>query len=1548
MGDLHPPPLATADSSVELVFPSSERSAVSSLVPRKTASSPHSTPAKHVQPHLGRGSAMFSTDLGRRAPRKLQGPSYVPVIVRSNMVADVVNAAGHWRSKYPFHYLCIFPHAGWKISDLWDEEDIHLETESFCKQVLQFIERDNSARARKYAQDWSYMYPERLPTVGGDMTRLYDKSNPLSIVEKIFVNEESREYPPIFLWHVAHIMRTAMLAAKGIYLPAEELVTVSEAMSNGNTTPALVTVGPMGTVTTASATTSKTSTHESDPTASMSSSQPITTRRKSRKSTPSQGCAVDSNWTASYGAPMAHGQYASGSDPAQSALRVPRTRAGHSASETYKQPMGYVENMPRMPSGFGSRQHAGAMPMMQSPRYNQAHMAMTQPMGNFHPNMMPITNEQTPIPPGMITGPPQPHDVTYPSMMPPHTTRVPSTTHGYSRQPLDSQGAPYAAPMGDMTNIPYPLGIPPQSFGSQQNFGSSQPISGHFNQRCITENVLYDPYDGNNPAFMGSGYSNSNSRKIYPNNYHNSNGRPRKTSFPGNRPYQGQYMHDRPALLQSGGRRYPVQKPYLENDPAITQDREYGCYENWIGPRNETVNELHVKDLPEDIEPSELEAMFYGRLSARPTSINIKSLPHPSRRRHAFVGFSNVSIAKQGILICDATIRSIPVSITVPRRFFQKTVEIPSRDAVEARPASYSRYTSNPNNSNYRSRGPSLDTTDGAIASRTVVNESTSYSPQDARSDMHKKKGKQSQQDTAAGDSPKARNKKSKKHQESPIKKSVTESTEAVSTAAAHLAYQTDDGASSSNDAAAEPMPASETQTQQSCVPSLDPVKLALATEAGEQVFLDETSSGVEVKGTINAVPSITTRQPQHPATELLDSQNKQSTVYGTGEKSDQDRSSEVLAEHTSNEQFSAPTDPLDPKDEVSSEELNNDPTLRSAPEPVNAEMEPMIGSNTTNQGMTLKVSDAVRTTSRGTSEPSVPPLVPAAVAGEPHISAKTVTLAPSDSPVAEAFMAMQQHTTSVTAGPAVLEPAKKSGAQQTESLHPFSKSTKAQAKKEKEQKKKALKKEKEQAEKAKATKSAAGKVAVQNPSENESTTKVNDNPKPGVEGEAAIKGRINLSVKKDSSISDGDDGAANASIKRSTSASNRTADGRTKPGKRKGKNISTPATLDPGKAEKEGEEHGKHIGGTVSTPNELSSVTNKEVKGNLLEDGPASDAQSPKSAFANEASSAAKKSSRTVKFADEPSPAAKKRKNKTKKKKKAPAWPDLEFRPKSPNPSWMGPIDMATDVQCYDEIMNRACGGEDDSDYSWSDIPLLEDEMSYDEEELEEGDRDDDEKDLEAIKQRIAELSGQQAVASSMPVKDTAASSLNTKISRPNVVIEEANERPAVAVLETQLATKDGVKTSMNNLATDGVQLAKSADTQAIRSARVSVAQTSKKKKPNNRKNKKKRAAESAEMAEASQAGGAAKIGDTTGSNSNVIVEDLIDSNDPFYDQLKEIEDTKRGDQGAINLRGGHAEATELCDESQLMRTMEAYFKESQGSRQSEGRKASNHDLYN
>ena len=237
MGDASAPPLAAASSEDESASKSSDRSSASPAGSDKTVLALLPTSAAALELQLDRGSAMFSTELGKRAPRRLQGPPYVPVLVRSDIVQGVAMAAGVWFQKYPQQYMCIFPQAGWQIDDLWDDEDIHIETESFCKELLKFIGRDNVARAKGFAQDWSKTHPEELKIVGGDMTDVYDKENPLSIVDKIFGNSEKQKYPPIFLWHAAYMMRTAMLTVKGITLPAKETVSVPARSNIGAVAP---------------------------------------------------------------------------------------------------------------------------------------------------------------------------------------------------------------------------------------------------------------------------------------------------------------------------------------------------------------------------------------------------------------------------------------------------------------------------------------------------------------------------------------------------------------------------------------------------------------------------------------------------------------------------------------------------------------------------------------------------------------------------------------------------------------------------------------------------------------------------------------------------------------------------------------------------------------------------------------------------------------------------------------------------------------------------------------------------------------------------------------------------------------------------------------------------------------------------------------------------------------------------------------------------------------------------------------------------------------
>ena len=744
--------------------------------------------------------------------------------------------------------------------------------------------------------------------------------------------------------------------------------------------------------------------------------------------------------------------------------------------------------------------------------------------------------------------------------------------------------------------------------------------------------------------------------------------------------------------------------------------------------------------------------------------------------------FTTAAIAKQAIIIRDPTIRGLPVSITVPKRFFQKTVEVSPRDTIETGSAAYSRYTSNPNNREYRNRVSSNNDGSDVTASTAANNDNLSYSPQDARSDLHKKKkGKQPQQSSIAAGSPEARKATPKRRQESPMKDKYAGSAEAVQGNAIAEATKADDHVPVP-DTATEILPVNEAQTNQSQVseeiPSDTKKKLSpTAVQGGHAI--DGTPGPVYVSGAADKAFSSTTDQQQHAVTKQLDSQLQQEVEPHIESIAKQNPIKQTMkVEDTAVEL--APKASLESEDVASNDELNNNTSFHWAAEPqseLEANMELGAGSGTANQGSTSLAPKAVTATDDLPPTPSVPIakiapadiivlsediVVPAAAGIEPSISKmKAITMPSGNSKAAEVSLATQLETVSSTTVSPAVEPARKGGAQHTESLHPFSKASKAQMRKEKEQKKKAQKKEKEQTERAKAAKAAASKPTAKSASaENGRITKVDD-----IAAEDRISNETKPVVKVEptgmdpppsadngSSASTQEANAVNASVNKPAPAamvSKEARDSRDKPGKRKDKNADTPVVNDAATAGNEDEDHGK---GTISIPNEIGSVTNKKVKVDMPEDVLASGVQSSKQQETNDTSSAAKEpgNGTAVTPAEGSTPSAKK-KNKRKKKKTPLAWPDLEIRPKSPNPPWMGPIDMATDVQHYDGIINEACGGEEDSDFSWSDLPKMEDNLSSNEDEKQDGEGDEDGdggEDMDAINKQIAELQTRQGKA--------------------------------------------------------------------------------------------------------------------------------------------------------------------------------------------------------
>lgn len=572
---------------------------------------------------------MFSTGLGARPQRKLLGPPNVPVIVRSNMIADAAVAADFWRHKYPYQYFSIFPGSGLKINDLWDEHDIHLETENFCKHVLRFIEGDNATRARKYSQEYVHLHPERLSIIGGDMTKLYDKCDPISIVDKIFVNNEKQTFPPIFLWHTAHHIRRAMLAVKGNNLPNKVLVSEISTGVQDNLVvqgdPHAPTVGAMPTATTnASMDSKKTHNLTSELTQKAAVSTPVFPQHPNRLIPPPH--AIYPEYRGHRRLLSAHQPRVMNTAP----LRVPKTRSGRPPSGTYNSmapPGSYIENTPRMTSGHGFHQHTGSSSLMQSPRHAQSRMVMNHQLAMVPPGAVPMSYEQAHIMSGMMAGQAPSPGLMQPGMMPPQAMQNSPMAHGFPRNTSNPQNIPYGIPMGDVTNMPYAMGP------GSHNFDVRRPSNRRSSQPHTNANALYDPYEGSNPAFRSTGYTNGKK-------YNQAGSRPHKTSYPGDRPNYGQYTSDRSVSFQGGpnyGGHFAGLRPPFEADPAMTGDREHGCNHDWIGPSNNTVDEVYVNNIPEDIQKAELQNLFLDKLGVEPTSISIMSKSGFPDRKHAFV-----------------------------------------------------------------------------------------------------------------------------------------------------------------------------------------------------------------------------------------------------------------------------------------------------------------------------------------------------------------------------------------------------------------------------------------------------------------------------------------------------------------------------------------------------------------------------------------------------------------------------------------------------------------------------------------------------------------------------------------------------------------------------------------------------------------------------------------------------------------------------------------------------------------------------------------------
>jgi hypothetical protein len=892
--------------------------------------------------------------------------------------------------------------------------------------------------------------------------------------------------------------------------------------------------------------------------------------------------------------------------------------------------------------------------------------------------------------------------------------------------------------------------------------------------------------------------------------------------------------------------------------------------------------------------------------------------------------------------IRDATIRGSSILIRVPNKFF-RLATLP-RDTTEAGPTSYSRYTSHPNN-----RGRVSSTHDGKDIVTPVIatGEDTSYSPQDARSDLPKakKKNKHPQQGTATAGSPEARKGKSKKRPESPKRGDRAGIVEETLVKATQQTTKTD-VAKINPKLVSEAIATREAPKGQSEVDEISPLNIPEEQPETSKIVPSgtnepvpsvaaqeqkEPSTFVDVPVTAGDAPDLTSDQQQTTVAEDPSSQpplDLEPQIEGSKKEDPSEKSKEVDEEKTK----PMPTKLLEGENVASDDETKNEASLHSAaesPTELVTKGDFMVDSGTAEHGFTSAVLEATKIASpipvvekeaaqTALSSQDSPPSVPQDKRPS-EIAAKAGEMLSVDLTAAEVAHTAQENKPPTPVVSIATDLPRKPGAQKTESLHPFSKAAKAQAKKEKEQKKKAQKKEREQAEKARFVKAVTDKPTAKNApaqiDERSDTTrsisrsKFANDAKSKVEDEAI---KPSVTPVSDAPIEEVLPTGALASESGPLAT---TAQGKRK-GKKQGSSIVTAGDSDTN--------HGKQIGGTVSSPNEPSLVTNKEANIEVPKASQETDAQPPKQEQFVQATGAPGESVPAADTAEESSPSGKK--NPKKKKKKAPpAWPNLEFCPKPPNPSWMGPIGTETDVQNYDEIMNKACGGEDDSDFSWSDLPKVEDTFSPDEgdsgnaREHADGDQDSG-KGRQQVASLKAHRTGPQANRSNaQPLDSTckliATGAVHQKLAELEASVQAidnkignlSNAWNSDSILTPVAVNKAEIAAYTTDIAVADAQLA---DSQARLDAGAS--QPAKKKKPNkhnNKKKKKKKPAEIADTADASDPTPTPRLGDSS-----------IDPNDPFIMQMAEIEAIEQGkhvgseEEAVQKVRGGLSDCPDKC----------------------------------
>ncbi|ORY18685.1 hypothetical protein BCR34DRAFT_292039 [Clohesyomyces aquaticus] len=705
------------------------------------------------------GQALFSTDLNRKPPRKMM-PPYPSVVARgySDPRQAVADYAHFWYNKYPREYLCYFPLCGWTINDLWDDWDIHIDSPSFLTEVLKFICGENLHWARGFAVAWAEANKDRfLKVVALDMEEIYEPTNPLAVVDKVFVNGEQNLYPRKFLWHVINVMRI------GIYnVDAQQQV---EAQKQGE------------------ATSSKTSSMKPRNTGAVPQAAPrprgggieAATKLPPAPSRPAQVIpGMQPPMVAPHRGPApmipfsdvniqmppgSLGQYVPvrggshvhppappmGMSPQMNPvnMKTSKSRTTRSASGAYNQPPGmpggWVENLQGPHPSSQLRQPSGTMSAMQSPRFHPQ-MPMSQPMAGPPYHMAPFS----PVP-----------AFASPMNVPNHMAQL--FTPMMHPAMMAPQGIPYESPTMERGHQGYGHDPPARRMQMEDMTNSSQyPHAGlsrpdqrgnmlRRSSRVEKQQGLYNPYGAERPEFSNipvQPVGKKNGR----NSFSNNPGRGRKFSVGsyGRNAYGGASNTDRPEPIfhrqasrqqESGSQ----DSPYVQRankdviDLTIVNDSERGCSEDWIADKNEYVTYLWVADIPAGTEADDLKKFFQDIVEVRVAHVRL--MTDKRQQPIAYVHFDCVTDARKALVMNNKLFHGRNLIVRVPKHFYmmeepntkrQWTVNYyePYQQGVTVSTKGKQRMSYGAQDMPRNTQGPSLP--------------GPAYSPQDARSDLQR------------------------------------------------------------------------------------------------------------------------------------------------------------------------------------------------------------------------------------------------------------------------------------------------------------------------------------------------------------------------------------------------------------------------------------------------------------------------------------------------------------------------------------------------------------------------------------------------------------------------------------------------------------------------------------------------------------------------------------------------------------------------------------------------------------------------------------------